>query len=285
MNVVPPLLRTAAPLAEGAPTADEHPAQAVAATAAPRTVLEVDALSLWYGGSRAINRISLTIPEKQVTAFIGPSGCGKSTLLRCFNRLNDLVDNVRVEGDIRFESASIYDPALDVNLLRKRIGMVFQKSNPFPKSIFENVAYGCRIHGIHRKDALDAIVERSLRGAALWSEIKDRLHESALGLSGGQQQRLCIARATAVEPEVLLLDEPCSALDPVATAKIEDLIHELKAHYTIVIVTHNMQQAARVSDYTAFMYLGELIEAGTTEQIFTAPKQRETEDYITGRFG
>ncbi|MGH7790501.1 MAG: phosphate ABC transporter ATP-binding protein PstB [Candidatus Binatia bacterium] len=250
-----------------------------------RTVLEVDTLSLWYGASRALNQIALTIPEKHVTAFIGPSGCGKSTLLRCFNRLNDLIDNVRVEGDIRFEGSSIYDSALDVNVLRRRIGMVFQRSNPFPKSIFENVAYGCRIHGLNRKDELEGIVERSLRGAALWTEVKDRLQQSALGLSGGQQQRLCIARAIAVEPEVLLLDEPCSALDPVATAKIEDLIHELKAQYTIVIVTHNMQQAARVSDYTAFMYMGELVEAGRTTQIFTAPGKRETEDYITGRFG
>jgi phosphate transport system ATP-binding protein len=285
MNVVPPLLRASAPLAEGATSLPERPTDTPGPVSVPRTVLDVDALSLWYGGSRALNRISLSIPEKRVTAFIGPSGCGKSTLLRCFNRLNDLIDNVRVEGDIRFDAASIYDPALDVNLLRKRIGMVFQKSNPFPKTIFENVAYGCRIHGTHRKNELEGIVERSLRGAALWGEIKDRLQESALGLSGGQQQRLCIARAIAVEPEVLLLDEPCSALDPVATAKIEDLIHELKTKYTIVIVTHNMQQAARVSDYTAFMYLGELIEAGTTEQIFTAPGQRETEDYITGRFG
>src|SRR5215470_15643114 len=285
MNVTPPLLRASAPLAEGAADLTEGPTEIPAASSVPRTVLDVDALSLWYGGSRAINRISLTIPEKRVTAFIGPSGCGKSTLLRCFNRLNDLVDTVRIEGDIRFEGASIYNPALDVNLLRRRVGMVFQKSNPFPKSIFENVAYGCRIHGIHRKDALDGIVERSLRGSALWGEIKDRLQESALGLSGGQQQRLCIARAIAVEPEVLLLDEPCSALDPVATAKVEDLIHQLKTQFTIVIVTHNMQQAARVSDYTAFLYLGELIEAGTTEQIFTAPAKRETEDYITGRFG
>ena len=284
MNVVPPLFRAGAPLAEGAPVATERPDDAPS-VAAPRTVLEVDALSLWYGGTRALNQISLTIPEKRVTAFIGPSGCGKSTLLRCFNRLNDLIDGVRVEGDIRFESASIYDPALDVNLLRKRVGMVFQKSNPFPKSIFENVAYGCRIHGTNRKDELAGTVERSLRGAALWGEVKDRLQESALGMSGGQQQRLCIARAIAVEPEVLLLDEPCSALDPVATAKIEDLIHQLKTQYTIVIVTHNMQQAARVSDDTAFMYLGELIEAGTTQQIFTAPTKRETEDYITGRFG
>jgi phosphate transport system ATP-binding protein len=284
MNIVPPLLRAGAPLADDESVLAERPADAPA-VAAPRTVLEVDALSLWYGDTRALNRISLEIPEKRVTAFIGPSGCGKSTLLRCFNRLNDLIDGVRTEGDIRFEGASIYDPALDVNLLRKRVGMVFQKSNPFPKSIFENVAYGCRIHGTSRKDELEAIIERSLRRAALWGEVKDRLQESALGMSGGQQQRLCIARAIAVEPEVLLLDEPCSALDPVATAKIEDLIHQLKTQYTIVIVTHNMQQAARVSDFTAFMYLGELIEAGTTQQIFTAPAKRETEDYITGRFG
>jgi phosphate transport system ATP-binding protein len=282
MNVVPPLLRAGAPGGKPAPV--EHRADAVAPVP-PRTVFEVDALSLWYGPSRALSHVSLAIVEKRVTAFIGPSGCGKSTLLRCFNRLNDLVDSVRVEGDIRFEGASIYDPAQDVNLLRKRVGMVFQKSNPFPKTIFENVAYGCRIHGITRKDELEAIVERSLRGAALWGEVKDRLHDNALGMSGGQQQRLCIARAIAVEPEVLLLDEPCSALDPVATAKVEDLIHALKAHYTIVIVTHNMQQAARVSDYTAFLYLGEIIEAGATEQIFTAPAKRETEDYITGRFG
>jgi phosphate transport system ATP-binding protein len=285
MNVVPPLLRAGAPLTEDSPAAPTAPPGEAPAVATLRTVLDVDALSPWYGGTRALNRISLTIPEKRVTAFIGPSGCGKSTLLRCFNRLNDLVDGVRVEGDVHFEGDSIYDPGLDVNLLRKRIGMVFQKSNPFPKSIFENVAYGCRIHGISRKDELEAIIERSLRGAALWGEVKDRLQESALGMSGGQQQRLCIARAIAVEPEVLLLDEPCSALDPVATAKIEDLIHQLKTQYTIVIVTHNMQQAARVSDYTAFLYLGELIEAGTTEQIFTAPAKRETEDYITGRFG
>jgi phosphate transport system ATP-binding protein len=284
MNIVPPLLRAASPLADGDPAVAERAAAAVPA-AAPRTVFEVDALSLWYAGTRALNHVSLAIPEKRVTAFIGPSGCGKSTLLRCFNRLNDLVDNVRVEGDIRFEGASIYDPGLDVNLLRRRVGMVFQKSNPFPKSIFENVAYGCRIHGIHRKDELEAIIERSLRGAALWGEVKDRLQQSALGMSGGQQQRLCIARAIAVEPEVLLLDEPCSALDPVATAKVEDLVHQLKTQYTIVIVTHNMQQAARVSDNTAFMYLGELIETGATEQIFTAPAKRETEDYITGRFG
>ena len=248
-------------------------------------ILEVDGLSLWYGKARALNQISLEIPEKQVTAFIGPSGCGKSTLLRCFNRLNDLIDQVRVEGDILFEGQSIYDHALDVNSLRKRVGMVFQKSNPFPKSIYENVAYGCRIHGIKKKPVLDDTVERSLRSAALWGEVKDRLQESALGLSGGQQQRLCIARAIAIEPEVLLLDEPCSALDPVATAKIEDLIRQLKERYTIVIVTHNMQQAARVSDQTAFMYLGELVETGATLEMFTTPKKRQTEDYITGRFG
>jgi phosphate transport system ATP-binding protein len=284
MDIVPPLLRAGAPLPEREAAVAEHAADSPT-LAVPRTVLEVDGLSLWYGGARALNHISLAIPERRVTAFIGPSGCGKSTLLRCFNRLNDLVDGVRVEGDIRFEGASIYDPGLDVNLLRRRIGMVFQRSNPFPKTIFENVAYGCRIHGISRKDELEGIVERSLRGAALWGEVKDRLQESALGMSGGQQQRLCIARAIAVEPEVLLLDEPCSALDPVATAKVEDLIHQLKTQFTIVIVTHNMQQAARVSDGTAFMYLGELIEAGTTQQIFTAPSKRETEDYITGRFG
>jgi phosphate transport system ATP-binding protein len=258
---------------------------AISAAAPDPKILEVNDLSLWYGTARALNQISLEIPEKQVTAFIGPSGCGKSTLLRCFNRLNDLIDLVRVEGDILFEGQSIFGHELDVNSLRKRVGMVFQKSNPFPKSIYENVAYGCRIHGIRKKPQLDEIVERSLRGAALWGEVKDRLQETALGLSGGQQQRLCIARAIAVEPEVLLLDEPCSALDPVATAKIEDLIRQLKERYTIVIVTHNMQQAARVSDRTAFMYLGELVETGPTLEIFTTPKNRQTEDYITGRFG
>jgi phosphate transport system ATP-binding protein len=286
MNTVPPpLLRAGAPHDEADMAPLGAAPDAAAQPAATRNILQVDALSLWYGATRALNQIGLEIQEKRVTAFIGPSGCGKSTLLRCFNRLNDLIDGVRTEGDIRFEGNSIFDPGLDVNVLRRHIGMVFQKSNPFPKSIFENVAYGCRIHGLSRKDELESIVERSLRGAALWTEVKDRLQQSALGLSGGQQQRLCIARAIAVEPEVLLLDEPCSALDPVATAKIEDLIHELKAQYTIVIVTHNMQQAARVSDYTAFMYMGELVEAGQTTQIFTAPGKRETEDYITGRFG
>ncbi len=248
-------------------------------------ILEIDRLSLWYGETKALKDISLDIPAKKITAFIGPSGCGKSTLLRCIDRLNDLVDGVRIEGAIRFEGKSIYDPSVEVNLLRKRIGMVFQKSNPFPKSIYENVAFGCRIQGINRRSLLDDIVEKSLRGAALWEEVKDRLDGSALDLSGGQQQRLCIARAIAVEPEVILLDEPCSALDPVATAKIEELMQDLKKDYTQVIVTHNMQQAARVSDYTAFLYLGELIEFGATEKLFIKPQKQQTEDYITGRFG
>jgi phosphate transport system ATP-binding protein len=248
-------------------------------------ILRIEDLSLWYGEKKALNEISMKIPDKQITAFIGPSGCGKSTLLRCINRLNDLIDNVKVEGDIRFEDGSFYDPKIDINALRKRIGMVFQKSNPFPKSIYENVAYGCRIQGINKKRDLDEIVERSLRGAALWDEVKDRLDESALGMSGGQQQRLCIARAIAVEPEVILLDEPCSALDPIATARIEELMQDLKSQYTQVIVTHNMQQASRVSDYTAFLYLGELIEYGPTKKIFMNPMKKQTEDYITGRFG
>ena len=248
-------------------------------------ILEIDRLSLWYGEKQALKDISIEIPEKRITAFIGPSGCGKSTLLRCINRLNDLIDGVRVEGDLRFEGESVYDPRIDVNLLRKRIGMVFQKSNPFPKSIYENVAYGPRIQGVKRKRLLDEIVEGSLRGAALWDEVKDRLDESALDLSGGQQQRLCIARAIAVEPEVILLDEPCSALDPIATARIEELMQDLKTRYTQVIVTHNMQQASRVSDYTAFLYLGELIEYAETEKLFINPAQKQTEAYITGRFG
>ena len=248
-------------------------------------ILSVVNLSLWYGKSRALQDINMQIPEKKITAFIGPSGCGKSTLLRCFNRMNDLVDGVRTEGTILFEGASIHDPNLDVNALRSRIGMVFQKSNPFPKSIYENVAFGSRIQGINRKHDLDPIVERSLSGAALWDEVKDRLHESALGLSGGQQQRLCIARAIAVEPEVILLDEPCSALDPIATAKVEELMLDLKSRYTLVVVTHNMQQATRVSDYTAFLYLGAMVEYGETQKLFINPAKKQTEDYITGRFG
>jgi phosphate transport system ATP-binding protein len=250
-----------------------------------KPILSVEHLSLWYGDDQALRDISLEIPERQITAFIGPSGCGKSTLLRCFNRLNDLLDGVRIEGDVRFAGGSIYQPEVDVNALRKRIGMVFQKPNPFPKSIYENVAYGLRIHGARRKSELDAVVERSLRSAALWDEVKDRLSVSALGLSGGQQQRLCIARAIAVEPEVILLDEPCSALDPLATAKIEELMQDLKQQYTIAIVTHNRQQAARASDYTAFLYLGELIEYGPTRDLFVKPQRERTEAYITGRFG
>jgi phosphate transport system ATP-binding protein len=270
---------------QSAPALERADREAALAPKIDNPILHIDDLSLWYGEKKALKNISMQIPEKRITAFIGPSGCGKSTLLRCINRLNDLIDNVRVEGDIRFENGSIYDPAIDINLLRKRIGMVFQKSNPFPKSIFENVAYGCRIQGINKKRDLDEIVERSLRGAALWDEVKDRLDESALGMSGGQQQRLCIARAIAVDPEVILLDEPCSALDPIATARVEELMQDLKTQYTQVIVTHNMQQASRVSDYTAFLYLGELIEYAPTEKIFIKPALKQTEDYITGRFG
>ena len=250
-----------------------------------KPAMHVQELSLWYGDSLALDRISLDLPERRITAFIGPSGCGKSTLLRCLNRMNDLVDGVRHEGDVLFAGLSIFDPEVDVNALRKRIGMVFQKSNPFPKSIYENVAYGPRIHGVTARGELDEIVEQGLRRAALFDEVKDRLHESALQLSGGQQQRLCIARALAVEPEVILLDEPCSALDPVATAKIEELLLELRQNYTIVIVTHNMQQAARVSDYTAFLYLGTLIEYGETRGLFVNPREKQTQDYITGRSG
>jgi phosphate transport system ATP-binding protein len=248
-------------------------------------MIEIEHLSLWYGAKQALGDVSMSVPKHRVTAYIGPSGCGKSTLLRCLNRMNDLVDGVRIEGAVRIGGADIYDPTVDVTDLRKRVGMVFQKSNPFPKSIFENVAYGPRILGARNRDDLAAIVERSLRAAALWDEVQDRLGDSALGLSGGQQQRLCIARAIAVEPDALLMDEPCSALDPIATAKIEELMLELKNSYTIVIVTHNMQQAARVSDYTGFMLLGELAEFGVTRELFTNPRDKRTEDYITGRFG
>lgn len=242
-------------------------------------------LCLHYGSKQALYNIDMDIERRRVTAYIGPSGCGKSTLLRCLNRLNDLVDGVKVSGSINLGGTEILDATLDVTELRKKVGMVFQKPNPFPKTIYENVAYGPRILGISQKSRLDEIVEKSLKSAALWNEAKDRLHDNALALSGGQHQRLCIARTIAVEPEVVLMDEPCSALDPIATAKIEELIHELKQEYTIVIVTHNMQQAARVSDYTAFMYLGKLIEFGETEILFTTPEKKETEDYITGRFG
>ena len=248
-------------------------------------MVEIEKLNLWYGTKQALRDVSMSVPKHRITAYIGPSGCGKSTLLRCLNRMNDLVDGVRTTGSIRIGGIDIYDPGLDVTELRKRVGMVFQKSNPFPKSIYENVAYGPRILGVRGRSDLEGIVERSLRAAALWDEVHDRLHESALGLSGGQQQRLCIARAIAVEPDVLLMDEPCSALDPIATAKIEELMLELKNSYTIVIVTHNMQQAARVSDYTGFMLLGELAEFGVTRELFTNPRDKRTEDYITGRFG
>ena len=248
--------------------------------------VEIRDVCLSYDGTtQTLKHIDMDIAKGQVTAFIGPSGCGKSTLLRCLNRLNDLIDGCTTSGSIIVGGIQILDQTLDVTELRKRVGMVFQKPNPFPKTIYENVAYGPRVLGIHNKAQLDDIVEKSLRAAALWEEAKDRLHDNALGLSGGQHQRLCIARTIAVEPEVVLMDEPCSALDPIATTKIEELIHELKKQYTIVIVTHNMQQAARVSDFTAFMYLGELIEFGKTEKLFTTPSIQATEDYITGRFG
>jgi phosphate transport system ATP-binding protein len=250
------------------------------------TLIDINNVDFYYGQSKALHGINFEIKEKLVTAFIGPSGCGKSTLLRCLNRMNDLVDGTRIgAGSIKISGVDIYDPSVDVIELRKRVGMVFQKSNPFPKSIYENVVYGLRLQGINDKARLDETVERSLRGAALWEEVRDRLHSSALGLSGGQQQRLCIARAIAVEPEIILMDEPCSALDPIATVKVEELIHQLKQQYTIVIVTHNMQQAGRCSDVTAFFYMGKLIEIDATEKIFTNPTQKQTEDYISGRFG
>ena len=255
------------------------------ASMVPETCIEVRGLDLYYSEKRALNKVSLSIPTKVVTAFIGPSGCGKSTLLRCFNRMNDLIDDVRIEGEVLLGGQNIYDRSVNVAQLRRKVGMVFQKPNPFPKSIYENVAYGLRIQGIKSRRLLDKAVERALRGAALWDEVKDRVHDNALGLSGGQQQRLVIARAIAIEPEVLLLDEPASALDPISTLKIEELIYELKKDYTIVIVTHNMQQAARVSDYTAFMYMGDLIEFGETRTLFTTPRRKQTEDYITGRYG
>ncbi len=245
--------------------------------------LRTEELSVWYGSTQAVKEITLDVPKNQVVAFIGPSGCGKSTLLRCFNRMNDLIPVARVGGKVLFGGANLYDEAVDPVEVRRRIGMVFQKPNPFPKTIYENVAFGLRINGFTGN--LDEQVERSLRAAAIWDEVKDRLQDSALGLSGGQQQRLCIARALAVEPEILLMDEPASALDPIATSRIEDLIAELKTDYTIVIVTHNMQQAARVSDLTAFLYLGELIEYGVTQRLFTNPTEERTEQYITGRFG
>jgi len=255
-------------------------------TAVNPVKMETRKLTIRYGDKPAVKDVSLELPERQVTALIGPSGCGKSTFLRALNRMNDLIPDARSDGEILLDGRSIHARHLDAVELRRRVGMVFQKSNPFPKSIYENVAYGLKVSGAFKdRKAVEERVERSLRGAALWDEVKDRLGESALGLSGGQQQRLCIARALAIEPEVLLMDEPASALDPIATAKIEDLVHELKARYTIVIVTHNMQQAARVSDQTAFFYMGELVEVGSTEQIFTNPREARTEDYVTGKFG
>jgi phosphate transport system ATP-binding protein len=249
-------------------------------------MIDVRDVDFAYAGHQVLHNVTLEMPPRAVTAFIGPSGCGKTTLLRCINRMNDLIDGACItRGSIRLDGDDINAPEVDVVDLRRRVGMVFQKSNPFPKSIYENIAYGLRIAGVTKRSRIDEAVEKSLRGAALWSEVKDRLNANALGLSGGQQQRLCIARALAVEPEVILMDEPCSALDPIATAKIEELIHELKAQYTIVTVTHNMQQAGRISDYTAFFYLGRLIEFGPTTKIFTNPGEKQTEDYITGRFG
>ena len=248
-------------------------------------ILSAHDLNLWYGAHQALHNISIDIPEKSITALIGPSGCGKSTFLKTLNRMNDLVGGVKITGEVTYEGENIYDPSVDVNELRKSIGMVFQKPNPFPMSIYDNIAYGPRTHGIRNKAKLDDIVEKSLRGAAIWDEVKDRLKKNALGLSGGQQQRLCIARALAVEPKVLLMDEPTSALDPISTSKIEDLATQLREQYTIVIVTHNMQQAVRISDCTAFFLLGELVEYGQTEQMFSQPRDKRTEDYITGRFG
>ena len=279
-DAVPPQ-EVGTPASERVDNADESQR----AVEEPAACLKVADLDLFYGEQQALQSINMVIPQNRVTAFIGPSGCGKSTLLRCFNRMNDLIDSVSIDGTIYLHDEDIYGRDINVANLRRRIGMVFQKPNPFPKTIYENVAYGLRIQGVKSRRVLDRAVERSLRAAALWDEVKDRVHESALGLSGGQQQRLVIARAIAIEPEVLLLDEPASALDPISTLKIEELIYKLKRDYTIVIVTHNMQQAARVSDYTAFMYLGDLIEFDDTKTIFANPAQKQTEDYITGRYG
>jgi len=273
-------------VSEAAPASAEMVFSDIKTSTPTRTMIDVEGVDFHYGASKALHGINLKIPEKKVTAFIGPSGCGKSTLLRCFNRMNDLVDRARVTaGSITIEGVNINGAGVDVIQLRKRVGMVFQKSNPFPKTIYENIAYGLRIGGVRDKATIDATVESSLKGAALWDEVRNRLHESALGLSGGQQQRLCIARAIAVAPDIILMDEPCSALDPIATAKVEELIDELKERFTIVIVTHNMQQATRCSDMTAFFYLGNLIEFDRTEKIFSNPSQKQTEDYISGRFG
>jgi phosphate transport system ATP-binding protein len=274
----------------GTPPNPVSPTAATQADACPDAsfqdpALRSENLYLYYGDSEALSDVSMAFPRRQVTALIGPSGCGKSTFLRCLNRMNDLIDNVHTTGSILLDGQDITDPSIDVIELRRRVGMVFQRATPFPKSIYENVAYGLRIAGVHQRETLDETVEKSLRRAALWDEVKDRLRESAMGLSGGQHQRLCIARAIAVNPEIILMDEPCSALDPRSTTRIEDLIGELRSEFTIIIVTHNMQQAARVSDYTAFLFEGELIEFGPTQQLFTRPSKKETEDYITGRFG
>ncbi len=291
METPPPAAAAKAPLdkfVRRSPTASSSPPAAAAVQTAPagRALVEIEHLDFFYGTTQALNDISLAIDHHKVTALIGPSGCGKSTLLRCLNRMNDLIDGTRIaRGSIRIHGVDINQPDVDVIELRKRVGMVFQKSNPFPKSIYENITYGLRLQGLKDKARLDEIAEKSLRGAALWEEVKDRLDESALGLSGGQQQRLCIARAIAVEPEVILMDEPCSALDPVATAKIEELIQDLRSRFAIVIVTHNMQQAARCSDRTAFFYLGRLIEYANTRDIFTNPANPQTEAYVSGRFG
>ena len=250
-----------------------------------KVIIKTEHLNLWYGEKQALEDIYISIQPNKITALIGPSGCGKSTLIRCFNRMNDVIPGCKIKGQVFFDGKDIYGANVDAVEVRKKIGMVFQKPNAFPKSIYENIAYGSRVQGIKDKKTLDDIVEKSTKVAALWDEVKDRLHESAMGLSGGQQQRLCIARSLAIEPEIILMDEPCSALDPIATAKIEDLMTELVKKYTVIIVTHNMQQAARVSDYTAYMYLGKLIEFGTTKQIFENPKEELTENYITGRFG
>ena len=250
-----------------------------------QSIIDVNDLNLWYGDHQALHHVSVAIPEHEVTALIGPSGCSKSTFLKTLNRMNDLVEGIRIEGTVAYHGDNIYAPKADVTALRKQIGMVFQKANPFPMSIYDNIAYGPRIHGVRSRSVLDGMVEQSLRDAAIWDEVKDRLKTSALGLSGGQQQRLCIARALAVQPEVLLLDESTSALDPISTARIEDLIGELKAKYTVIMVTHNMQQAVRISDRTAFFLLGELVEFGETDRLFTSPQNKKTEEYITGRFG
>ncbi|HQU32111.1 MAG: phosphate ABC transporter ATP-binding protein [Planctomycetia bacterium] len=254
-------------------------------TTVPEPIVNIIDLFLYYGKVEALKKIALDISRKNITSFIGPSGCGKSTLIRCLNRMNDLIENVTIEGCIKIDDQDIYSPAVDVTELRRRVGMVFQKPNPFPKTIYENVIYGPRLMGIRKKGILDEICEKALKKAALWDDVKDRLHANALDLSGGQQQRICIARAIAMEPEIILLDEPCSALDPIATAKIEDMLCDLKKDYTVIIVTHNMQQAARISDYTGFFMMGELVEYSVTSEIFTNPREKQTEDYITGRFG